>query len=195
MTDEYGLNPRVSGVSLLDLRTLFGNDNPVILEIGSGKGRFLFEAARDNPLCNYLGVEKSLHYSRFIERRLRASTVTNARVINFDAETVLAEMLPSSSVREIHIYFPDPWPKKKRQKRRIVRPGTLHEFSRVLEAGGAGIYVTDHQTYFEAAALAFEQVFDIDAGEVPDSRAPRTNYEAKFREEGRPIFELRFRKR
>jgi tRNA (guanine-N7-)-methyltransferase len=190
---ELVINPRESGFELLDLQQLFGNANPVILEIGSGKGRFLIATAAERPDVNVIGIEKSLHYHRLIRDRVLKRHLTNIRLINHDAFLVLQKMLPDASIAEVHIYFPDPWPRKREQKRRIIRPEALEEMKRVMIDDGAGIYVTDHQAYFEAAAPHVEAAFARTERRIPGpDDPPRTNYEAKYRAEGRPIFEIRF---
>ncbi len=186
------INPRETGWDRLDFAELFGNENPVILEIGSGKGRFLIGSAIERPDRNYLGIEKSLHYSRVIESRIAKRQLANVRLINHDAALVLERMLPDESIAEVHVYFPDPWPRKREQKRRIMRPEVLREIRRVLVAGGAGIYVTDHREYFEVATPAIAQFFRSETRIPGPDDLPRTNYEAKYREEGRPIYEVRF---
>jgi tRNA (guanine-N7-)-methyltransferase len=191
---ELIINPRASGFVLLDLPALFGNTNPVILEIGSGKGRFLISTATERPDMNLLGIEKSLHYHRVIRDRVAKRRLTNVSLINHDAFLVMQKMLPDASIAEIHIYFPDPWPRKREQKRRIIRPDALQEMRRVLVAGGSGIFVTDHRDYFEAAASVIEQQFEAERRIPQRDEPPRTNYEAKYRSEGREIFEVRFRK-
>ena len=116
----------------------------------------------------------------------------NVRLINFDAFAVLRDMIPDASLSEIDIYFPDPWPRKREQKRRIIRAEVMKEIARVLVPGGSGIYVTDHREYFEAAAPVIEQFFRA-ARRVPKSDDPaRTNYESKYRAEGREIYEVRW---
>ncbi|HYK01794.1 MAG TPA: tRNA (guanosine(46)-N7)-methyltransferase TrmB [Thermoanaerobaculia bacterium] len=190
---ELVVNPRESGFHRLDLQQLFGNTNPVILEIGSGKGRFLISTAMERPGVNLLGVEKSLHYHRLIRDRVIKRHLTNIRLINHDAFLVMRDMIPAASIAEVHVYFPDPWPRARQQKRRIIRPEALAEMRRVLADGGSGIYVTDHQEYFEAAAPFVEAEFPGAQRRVPGADdLPRTNYEAKYRAEGRPIFEIRF---
>ncbi|HYH05643.1 MAG TPA: tRNA (guanosine(46)-N7)-methyltransferase TrmB [Thermoanaerobaculia bacterium] len=190
---ELVINPRERGFHRLDLAQLFGNTNPVILEIGSGKGRFLIATATERPDLNVVGIEKSLHYHRVIRDRVLKRHLTNIRLINHDAFLVLQKMLPDASLSEVHVYFPDPWPRKKEQKRRIIRPEVLVEMKRVLVEGGSGIYVTDHKEYFEAAAPHVEAAFAKTERRVPGpDDPPRTNYEAKYREEGRPIYEIRF---
>lgn len=189
---DIAINPREVGFVRLDLAELFGNGNPVVLEIGSGKGRFLISSAVEQPDVNFIGIEKSLHYHRVINERVEKRHLTNVRLINHDAFLVVRDMLPDACLREIHIYFPDPWPRKREQKRRIIRPEVLEQFRRVLVDGGSGIYVTDHREYFEAAAPLIEAAFRSERRIPQPEDSPRTNYEAKYREEGRPIYEIRW---
>ncbi len=189
---DIAINPRETGFERLDLRSVFGNGNPVILEIGSGKGRFLISSATERPDLNFIGIEKSLHYHRVIRDRVTKRSLTNVRLINHDAFPVLQKMFPDASISELHVYFPDPWPRKREQKRRIIRPDALAEFRRVLVDGGSGIYVTDHREYFEAAAPIIAQVFRSETRVPGPADLPRTNYEAKYRAEGRAIYEVRF---
>ena len=191
---ELVINPRETGFHRLDLREVFGNANPVILEIGSGKGRFLIGTAMERPDANLVGIEKSLHYHRVIRDRVVKRHLENVRLINHDAFLVLRDMIADATISELHIYFPDPWPRKKEQKRRIIRPEVLKEIRRVLVDGGVGIYVTDHQEYFEVAAPLIEAEFRAERRIPGPEDAPRTNYEAKYRAEGRGIFEVRFSK-
>ncbi|HYC58225.1 MAG TPA: tRNA (guanosine(46)-N7)-methyltransferase TrmB [Thermoanaerobaculia bacterium] len=190
---ELTFNPRESGFPLLHMETLFGNTYPVILEIGSGKGRFLLSTAMERPDVNLIGIEKSLHYHRVIRDRFLKRDLRNVRLINYDAFVVLQKMIPDASLAEVHIYFPDPWPRKRERKRRIIRAEALAEIRRVLVDGGMGIYVTDHEEYFDSAAPLVEAAFPRSERRIPGpDDPPRTNYEAKYREEGRPIFEIRF---
>ena len=190
--DELVINPRATGLGRLDFAQLFGNANPVILEIGSGKGRFLISSATEQPDVNFIGVEKSLHYHRVIHDRVAKRNLRNVRLINYDAFPVLRDMIPDASLSEIHIYFPDPWPRKREHKRRIIRAEALAEMRRTLVAGGSGIYVTDHREYFEIAAPLMAAFFRAETRVPGPHDPPRTNYEAKYRAEGREIYEVRF---
>jgi tRNA (guanine-N7-)-methyltransferase len=192
--DELVINPRATGLHRLDLAQLFGNANPVILEIGSGKGRFLISSATEQPDVNFIGIEKSLHYHRVIRDRVAKRNLRNVRLINYDAFPVLRDMIPDRSLSEIHIYFPDPWPRKREHKRRIIRADALAEMRRALVAGGRGIYVTDHREYFEIAAPLIAELFRAETRVPGPDDPPRTNYEAKYRAEGREIYEVRFAK-
>jgi tRNA (guanine-N7-)-methyltransferase len=189
---ELIINPRESGFIRLDLEEVFGNRHPVIVEIGSGKGRFLIASAMEKPDTNFIGIEKALHYHRLISERVGKRGLRNVRVINHDAFLVLQKMIPDAAMSEVHIYFPDPWPKRKEQKRRIIRPEALTEIRRVLVDGGSGIYVTDHREYFEQAAPLLAEFFRTETRIPGPTDAPRTNYEAKYRAEGREIYEVRF---
>lgn len=190
---DLAIDPRETGFTRLNLHDLFGNDNPTIIEIGSGKGRFLIATATEQPHLNIIGIEKSLHYHRVIRERVMKRNLTNIRLINHDAFLVLKDMIPDASIAEVHVYFPDPWPRSKQQKRRIIRPEVLEQFGRVLVPGGWGIYVTDHKEYFDAAAPLIEARFPSERRVPGPDDPPRTNYEAKYREQGRPIYEIRFR--
>jgi tRNA (guanine-N7-)-methyltransferase len=190
--DHVVVNPRQAGLVRLDLAQFFGNPNRVVLEIGSGKGRFLISSATEQPDVNFIGIEKSLHYHRVIRDRVLKRGLPNVRLINFDAFVVLRDMIPDASLSEIHIYFPDPWPRKREQKRRIIRAEALAEMRRTLVAGGSGIYVTDHREYFDVAAPLIAEFFRAETRIPGPDDPPRTNYEAKYREEGRGIYEVRF---
>src|SRR5690349_4254374 len=110
--DWLVVNPRETGFVRLDFPQLFGNEHPVVVEIGSGKGRFLIASAMEQPDVNFIGIEKSLHYHRVIRDRVAKRNLRNVRLINHDAFPVLQKMLNDNSVSELHIYFPDPWPRK-----------------------------------------------------------------------------------
>jgi len=192
--NDLVVNPRETGFVRLDFRGMFGNERPVVVEIGSGKGRFLIASALERPDRNFIGIEKSLHYTRVLRERVGKRGLKNVRLINYDAFPVLQRMVCDKCISEIHIYFPDPWPRKKEQKRRIIRSEVLAEMRRVLVDGGTGVYVTDHREYFEVAAPLIVQFFESKT-RIPGPDDPsRTNYEAKYRAEGREIYEVRFRK-
>src|SRR5437762_3290637 len=133
----------------LDWREVFGNDHPVELEIGTGKGTFLTDQAKARPDVNFFGVEWANWFYRYASDRLRRNGCTNARVVRAEALYFLSEFVTGESVSVLHVYFPDPWPKKRHHKRRLVQEPFLRQAERILAPGGRLQVVTDHKGYFD----------------------------------------------
>ncbi len=180
------------------LREVFGNDRPVVLELGIGKGRFLIQSAVEHPGLNWLGVEWASRYYRLVAQRAAKRNLANFRVLRDDAARVVRDTLEDASIHALHIYFPDPWPKARHQKRRLIQPPFAREAARVLEDGAMLYLATDHADYAEqmeavfAADPDFEQTFRAVGDEAPEGV---TNWEVKFRREGRVIHKFEFRRR
>src|SRR5689334_17371447 len=128
---------------------VFGNSNPVEIEIGSGKGTFLTEQAKARPEVNLLGIEWARWFWRYASDRLRRANCMNARTVRAEATFFLNEFVPPASISVLHIYFPDPWPKARHHKRRLIQPKFMPLAARVLNPGGRVQIVTDHQGYWE----------------------------------------------
>jgi tRNA (guanine-N7-)-methyltransferase len=175
---------------------LFGNDNPVEMEIGSGKGTFLTDQAKARPDVNFLGVEWANWYYRYAADRLRRNNCLNARMVRAEALYFLAEFVPDESLAVLHVYFPDPWPKKRHHKRRLVQGPFLRHAERVLRPGGRLQVVTDHKGYFEEniePAVRNSQLTVIDynrPGSAGEGEFVGTNFERKYRREGRPFYAI-----
>jgi tRNA (guanine-N7-)-methyltransferase len=191
LTEDEGLFTERS----FDSARFFDRQAPLEIEIGSGKARFLVAAARANPDHDFLGLERALAYYRVCRDRVARAGLPNARILRADGR-LFVEALPPESVRAFHIYFPDPWPKKRQKKRRLLDGVMLETVASRLEAGGLLRIATDHADYGSALAplaatvAALERLNWEDAAEPPP-----TNYEVKYREEGRPIRRFLFRKR
>ncbi len=171
-----------------DSRSLFGREAPLEVEIGSGRALFLVAAARAEPAHDFLGLERSLSYYRVCRERLARAGLANARVLRADGG-LFAESLEPRSVRAFHIYFPDPWPKKKQRKRRLLDAVTLDLFASRLEGGGTLRITTDHAGYGQVIGSLLQTVAALDRLEwsaLPPP--PQTNYERKYKVEGRPIW-------
>jgi tRNA (guanine-N7-)-methyltransferase len=171
-----------------DSSTVFGRAAPLEIEIGSGRARFLVAAARANTAHDFLGLERSLSYYRVCRERVTRCGLANARVLRADGR-LFAESVKPDSVRAFHVYFPDPWPKKKQRKRRLLDALTLELLASRLEPGGTMRIATDHVDYGRAIGSLLETVgglerLDWDALPPP----PTTNYELKYQAEGRPIW-------
>jgi tRNA (guanine-N7-)-methyltransferase len=174
---------------LLDAESVFGRVAPLEIEIGSGKARFLIESARAHPERNFLGIERSLAYYRICRERVARSGLANARVLRSDGRIFVETSLAPASVRAFHIYFPDPWPKKKQKKRRLLDGIFLELAASRLEPGGLLRIATDHSDYGAGLGSLVQTVpslerLDWDALPPP----PPTHYELKYIREGRPIW-------
>ena len=178
-----------------DKRGVFGRSAPLEIEIGSGRARFLVAAARANPAHDFLGLERSLSYYRVCRERVSRSGLANARVLRADGR-LFAETLEPDSVRALHVYFPDPWPKKKQRKRRLLDAVTLELLASRLEPGGTFRIATDHAGYGRAIGPLIESVDLLERLEWNAlAPPPPTNYELKYQAEGRPIWRFLLRRK
>ncbi len=159
---------------------LFGNDRPVEIEIGPGRGDVLVAFARARPDVNFFAIE---HVHGTVERlvaRLARAGIGNARVIAADAPCVVARLVPPGSVAAYHAYFPDPWPKRRHQKRRLFTPAFTRALVRTLAPGGAVHVATDLGWLFEEIAATLEAGgFEAVAGRAAPDR-PTTRFERKY---------------
>ena len=179
----------------LNWAELYGRVAPVELEIGMGKGTFLTDQARARPDINFFGIEWARWYWRYASDRLRRNQCFNARTVRAEAGYFLSEFVPAASLSVLHIYFPDPWPKARHHKRRLVQPPFLRQAERVLIPGGHLRIVTDHAEYFEQiqAVVKASNLTVIDytrPGSAPEGEFVGTNFERKYRREGRPFHAL-----
>jgi tRNA (guanine-N7-)-methyltransferase len=179
---------------------LFDVAHPVELEVGSGKGLFLVNAASERPEHNFLGVELSRKYARLAAERAVKRGLTNVRIWPGDARSVLARHVADSSLNTVHVYFPDPWWKKRHKKRRVFTESLMASVVRTLEPGGQLLVATDVEEYFgviRALVASQPQLVELPP---PPVREPEhaldylTNFERKFRIEGRAIFRAAYQK-
>ncbi len=178
----------------LDWPAVFGNDRPVELEVGFGKGLFLLTAAQARPSVNFLGVEVVRKYVFFTATRLARRQIPNVKLVGGDAKRLLAECVPPESLQAVHVYFPDPWWKKRHQKRRLFTAEFVADCAKALRPGGRLHLVTDVADYFAMAQEILAHQPDLrevpppepTAGAHPDDYL--TSFERKFRREGRPIY-------
>ncbi len=181
----------------LDWAALFGNANPVEVEIGMGKGTFLTDQARARPDTNFFGIEWARFFWRYASDRLRRNNCLNARTVRAEAGFFLNEFVPPGSVSVLHVYFPDPWPKARHHKRRLIQPKFLPVVRRVLAPGGRLQVVTDHKGYWDEniePTVRGAESFTVVDYNRPDSAGEGefvgTNFERKYRREGRPFYAI-----
>ncbi|MHC4186968.1 MAG: tRNA (guanosine(46)-N7)-methyltransferase TrmB [Planctomycetota bacterium] len=181
---------------------IFGRSAPVHIEIGSGKGTFLVNQATSQPGINFLGIEWANKYYRYSVDRIGRWRLKNVRIIRTDAKDLITNYVPDESVDCFHIYFPDPWPKKRHHKRRLFQPVMFDQLLRCLKSNGVMQIATDHCEYFnnikEISESNSEKVEGIEflatAGAEPGEWAG-TNFERKYLNENRPIYTLALKKR
>ncbi len=136
---------------LIDFKRVFGNDNPVIIEIGFGMGQATVEIAKNNPDINYLGIEVHKPGVGAVLGEIKRLELKNLYIVQYDALDVLEQMIKDESVSGFHIFFADPWPKKKHHKRRLVQRPRTNLFEKKLVKGGYVYFVTDWQEYADFA--------------------------------------------
>ena len=180
----------------LDWRAVFGNDRPVEVEVGFGTGLFLLTAAQASPGFNFLGVEIVRKYQLFTATRLAKRQVPNVRLACADARLFLRDCVAAASVQAVHVYFPDPWWKKRHHKRRVFTPEFAGQCERVLRPGGRLHVATDVEDYFMMVAELVPANTRLRAVPPPAPHDPThdldylTNFERKFRQQGNPVYRL-----
>ena len=186
------------GEGHLDFVQLFGRRAPVILEIGFGMGYATAEIAAQFPDRNFLAVDVHIAGIGNLVALCEERGLENIRIIEGDALDILAHHIPDGVLTGLHIYFPDPWPKKRHHKRRLLQAATLPLFCRKLESGGYLHVATDWQEYAEEILRLFEQESQLrNTAAGFASRPvwrPRTRFEEKALKEGRRSFDILFRK-
>jgi tRNA (guanine-N7-)-methyltransferase len=189
---RYELPPPAQMGEPADWAAIYGRPGPLTIEIGCGGGRTIIAMAVAHPERNCLAVERAGEYYRILRERAARRALANLRVSQLDAAYLLARFLPEASVEEYHIYFPDPWPKRKHQKRRLFSESFCRDLRRTLIPGGTLFVATDFHEYYEFILPRLQAVLDVREHPQPWEDAPegRTNYEVKYLKEGRPIYRL-----
>lgn len=174
-------------------REVFGNDNPIHIEVGMGKGRFLTELAQLNPNINYIGIEKySSVLIRAVEKREQIE-LSNLFFIRMDAEDI-NDVFAEGEIDQIYLNFSDPWPKDRHAKRRLTSHQFLHRYDQFLKRDGVIIFKTDNKALFD---FSLEEVlvagwklqnytYDLHHSEYNEGNV-MTEYEEKFSSMGNPI--------
>ncbi len=177
-----------AGETPIDFSAAFGRAAPVVLEIGFGNGNALAALAAQQPQNNYLGIEVHRPGVGQLLRRLHAERLANVRVLCADAKEVLARNIPDASLAAVYVLFPDPWPKQRHHKRRLVQPDFIELVRRKLKPGGVLHLATDWQDYAEhmQAVLGAASGF----APAPAGLRPDTKYEARGRRLGHAVRDL-----
>ena len=180
-------------------KEIFGNDNPIELEIGCGKGKFIYEKAQNNKEINFIGVEK---FDSVIVRALEKVMIEpleNLRLLRFDALEI-SEVFKDNEIQNIYLNFSDPWPKKRQAKRRLTSPNFLYNYLKILKPNGRIYLKTDNYGLFEYSMMmlnendnfVIEKIMLDMYKNLPEDNV-QTEFEIRFRELGKPIFYIRAR--
>lgn len=175
---------------------VFGNDHPIHIEVGMGKGQFIIEMAKRNPEINYIGIEK---YSSVLVRaveKLEDFEQNNLRLIRMDAENI-EEVFDKDEVDRIYLNFSDPWPKDRHAKRRLTSTRFLERYNNILTPEGRVMFKTDNKDLFgfsleqveEAGWILENHTYDLHHSEYNEGNV-MTEYEEKFSAKGNPICRL-----
>ncbi len=169
----------------IDLAELFPLPQPLEVELGSGDGSFLAEYARRHPERNFIGIERLLGRLRKLDRKARRAGLANLRAIRIESSYFLRHLLPPGSTTALHIYFPDPWPKRKHHRHRLINEGFPSIACRALAPGGAVFLRTDHPDYLDQIDFVFGQCDAFVPIETPGERlVVLTDFERAFQAQG-----------
>jgi tRNA (guanine-N7-)-methyltransferase len=186
----------IRGAAPWDAQTEFGRRAPLEVEVGSGKARFLIEAARRSPAHDFLGIELSLAYYRICRVRLARARAGNVRIVRADGRRFVESSLAAASVHAFHIYFPDPWPKKRQKKRRLLDGVFLEALADKLSEGGLVRIATDHADYGSGIDPLVQTVPRLER--LPWEAfppPPPSHYELKYAAQGRPVWRFLLRRK
>jgi len=150
----------------IDIATTFGRTAPIEVEVGFGKGRFLLAEASARPEVSFLGIELYEPYVRLVRYRALTAGLTNIRLVRADAYHVFGSALPAKSLDQVHVMFPDPWPKERHRRRRLIRPAFLECAVRALRLGGRLNICTDHAAYWQWTLDAVAKVDALEPAET-----------------------------
>ena len=190
---------------------IFGNDNPLEIDLGCGDGSFLIEMAKHYPERNFLGVERLLGRVRGVCKRIQELGLTNVKVLRLESQYTLEYLLEPQSVSRLHLLCPDPWPKARHHKRRLVQQEFLHILQKALKPSGEFLFKTDHPEYYEWVLEQLEKFNQalIDNGEQVKSITqirwpqqgeqgsffyPRSDFQKLWESEGKKLCCLRSKK-
>lgn len=179
-------------------RDVFGNDRPIHIEVGSGKGRFITGMAAANPDINYIGIDIQLSVLSHALDRVLDQRLPNVKLLRVDGSS-LTNYFAAQEIDRVYLNFSDPWPKKKHTKRRLTYKTFLETYQQILPQGGQVHFKTDNQGLFEYSLASFSQYgmillevwLDLHASNFEGNIM--TEYEEKFSQKGQPIYRVEAR--
>ena len=175
-------------VDRLDWKQVFGNSRPVEIDLGCGRGGFLLQTAAAQPARNFLGVDRLLGRLRRVDAKAQRQGLANVRLLRIEATYCVGYLVPLSSVAAYHIYFPDPWPKRRHHRRRLFSLEFVTRLQATLAGDGELRVATDHAAYFDQIrAVLTESGLFLEIAGAGAIVGAATDFERKFTAEGRLI--------
>lgn len=177
-----------------DAAALFDREAPLEIEIGSGKGLFMETSAKDCPARNFLGIEIVYKYTRYCAARLARSEANHAKMVHGDAEPIFADLLPDNCLHGVHVYFPDPWWKRRHRDRRVMNEKFVKNIQRVLVPDGKLHFWTDVKEYFDVTLELLAEVTTLDGPHDVVPKTPehpldyRTHFERRMIMHDEPVY-------
>ncbi len=180
--------------SRLNPREIFGNDKPLEVDLGCGDGSFLIDMAKHHQERNFLGVERLLGRVRKVAKKANRAELQNCKVLRLESKYTIEWLFPKASIDRLHLLCPDPWPKAKHHKRRLVQQEFLETLFHVLKPGGEFCFKTDHPEYFEWVVEEMATFQKLKQLEWDDQTFfyPKTDFQLQWEAEGKVMHQLRF---
>jgi len=180
----------------LDPAEICRDDRPLEIDLGCGDGSFLISMADHYTDRDFIGVERLLGRVKKVCRKITRNELNNARVLRLDSQYVVEWLLPENSVSRIHLLCPDPWPKARHHRRRLIQLPFLDATKRSLKPGGEFLFMTDHEEYFEWAKEMIEGYGGFEILEWNDDSFfyPKTDFQLQWEAEGKSMHRLRCKK-
>ncbi|MGJ8676012.1 MAG: tRNA (guanosine(46)-N7)-methyltransferase TrmB [Akkermansiaceae bacterium] len=179
-------------------KEIFGNHHPLEIDLGCGDGSFLLDMAEHFPERNFLGVERLLGRVRHVCRGIQERGLKNVKVLRLESQYTLEYLLVPGSISRLHLLCPDPWPKVRHHKNRIVQQNFLHILKKALSADGEFLFKTDHPGYYEWVCEEMKTFGDFTPLPWPEAKEeggffyPKTDFQRHWENQGKEIFRLRF---
>ncbi len=177
-------------------KEIFGNDMPLEIDLGCGDGSFLLDMAEHYPDRNFLGIERLLGRVKAVSRGIQTRGLNNVKILRLESQYTLEYLLEPSSVSRLHLLCPDPWPKARHHKNRLVQQDFLKILEKSLQPQGEFLFKTDHPEYFEWVCEEMETFGRFEKLEWPDNGEgsfyyPKTDFQRHWEKQGKEIFRLR----
>lgn len=177
---------------------IFGNDQPLEIDMGCGDGSFLLDMAEHYPERNFLGIERLLGRIRGVCKNIQERGLTNVKVLRLESQYTLEYLLKPGSISRLHLLCPDPWPKARHHKNRLIQQGFLQILQNSLTPDGEFLFKTDHPGYFEWVCEEMETYGKLKqlSWPVGDEDGafyyPKTDFQRHWEKQGKEMFQLRY---